>query len=93
MKYSLPDGGFHGISERFLVQVFGVESHGGGDGFGSPIDHDVVEQFVQRELFGEEPVLCGSALGPVGPGREFLKDVRCETQRRAEIVNSILFQS
>ena len=91
MRYSLPDGGFDGISERFLVQIFGVESHGGGDGFGSPIDHDVVEQLVQRELLGEEPVVCGSALGPIGPCREFLKDVRCETQRRAEIVNSITF--
>ena len=90
-NYSLPDGGFNGISKSLLVQIFGVESHGGGDGFGGPIDHDVVEQLVQRELLGEEPVVCGSALWPIGPCREFLEDVRCETQRRAEIVNSITF--
>ena len=91
MRYSLPDGGFDGIGERFLIQIFGVESHRGGDGFGGPIDHDVVEQLIKRKLLGEESVVRGSALGSIGPCREFLKDVRCETQRRAEIVNSITF--
>ena len=66
-NYSLPDGGFNGISKRFLVEIFGVESHGGGDGVGGPIDHDVVQHLVQSELLGEKSVFGGSALPPVSP--------------------------
>ena len=74
---SLPDGAFNSISKSLLVQIFGVESHGGGDGVGGPIDHDVVQYLVQSELLGEKSVVVGSALRPVSPSRELLKDVCC----------------
>lgn len=33
--------------------VLSVEPHGGGDGAADPVDHDVVEQLVQRKLLGQ----------------------------------------
>ena len=74
--YSIPrQGELQWIGEEVLVQVLCVEPHGGGNGVGRPVDHDVVQKLVERELLGQESVVGVSSTGAVRPRRELLQDV------------------